>query len=589
MQRIARSAALGAAALLLAGLIGTSGAGPAEAAAQAGGVLQILSPHYSDRGTPQFADGSNVQRYLSDTTRGIDARMTVSSTSSASFVLTPPDDKPLTTGVYRLVGQQPYGAKVPTLAINGEYIHGEFDIVDIASDPTNGTITRFDGIVPGVGEFRFGEDTAGSVVFGARNIVFAKTFIGLPKTVQVETVHNTGSAPVALGAPAVSGVNAASFSISGSTCTATLAPGAACTFKVGFAPKTPGPATAAVSMKVGTATRSVPLTGSAFLGTTGITSSGKGIVDNGKTTKVTGANTAMTVASGADGWTFNADRLDGSGSALNIRLTTPNKRPFPVGTTKTTVSGDYSLVDTVNSSSCDSDGTVAVKQFRLDPVTGLPDTVDMSWVQYCNNGEKLPQTGTLQWQARADVTAPAAPTSVAVSATTPRKVTWKASASEDAKSVVARLVQGSGTNASPQSGTPLTVTGTSAAVPSVPTGQQYTVALFAVDATGNVSKAATARFGTTPVTVMAPGRPTITSTTNGAGSVTVSFTPPASDGGLPITSYVLSTTYGSYRVSGTSSPLTLTALPAGNNTVRVTAVNAAGSGTPSYAVAISPA
>ncbi|WFR66893.1 hypothetical protein P9139_20200 [Curtobacterium flaccumfaciens] len=156
MQRIARSAAFGAAVLLTAGLVGTIGAGPAEAAAPTGGVLQILSPHYSDRGTPQFADGSNVQRYLSDTTRGIDARMTVSSTSSASFILTPPDDKPLTTGVYRLVGQQPYGAKVPTLAINGEYMYGEFDIVDIASDPTNGTITRFDGVVPGVGECRFG-------------------------------------------------------------------------------------------------------------------------------------------------------------------------------------------------------------------------------------------------------------------------------------------------------------------------------------------------------------------------------------------------------------------------------------------------
>ncbi|WP_182047547.1 choice-of-anchor D domain-containing protein [Curtobacterium sp. ME26] len=588
MQRIARSAALGAAALLTVGLISTSGVVPAEAATQTGGVLQILSPHYSDRGTPQFADGSNVQRYLSDTTRGIDARMSVSSTSSASFILTPPDDKPLTTGVYRLVGQQPYGAKVPTLAINGEYVYGEFDIIDIASDPTNGTITRFDGIVPGIGEFRFGEDTAGSVIFGARNIVFAKTFIGLPKTMQVKTVHNTGSAPVALGAPAVSGLHAASFSVSGSTCTATLAAGASCSFMVGFAPKTPGPATAAVSMRVGTATRSVPLTGSAFLGTSGMTSSGKGIVDKGKTTKVTSANTAMTVVSSAYGWTFNADRLDGSGSALNLRLTTPNKTPFPVGTTRTTVSGAYSLVDTVNSSGCDSNGTVTVKQFTLDALTGLPDTVDMSFTQYCNNGEKLPQTGILQWQARADVTAPAAPSSVAVSAAAPRRVTWKASTSKDAKSVVARLVQGSGANVTPQSGTPLTVIGTSAAVPSVPAGQQYTVAVFAVDATGNVSKAATTRFGTAPVTVMAPGRPTITSTTDGTGSVTVAFTAPDNDGGLPITSYILSTTYGSYTVSGSSSPLTLTDMPAGNNMVRVTAVNAAGNGAASYAVPISP-
>ncbi|WP_144713398.1 choice-of-anchor D domain-containing protein [Curtobacterium pusillum] len=589
MQRFTRAAPMAAAALLTAGAVGFTGLGTASAATAApptGGVLQILSPHYSNRGTPQFADGANVQRYLADTTRGIDARMTVTATTGASFILTPPDGKPLTTGVYRLVGTQSYGANVPTLTINGEYISGEFDILDLASNPTNGAITRFDGIVPGVGEYRFGEDAAGSVVFGARNLVFTKTFIGLPKTAQVETVHNTGTSAVTLGTPTVAGVNASSFSVSGSTCKTTLAAGATCTFTVGFAPKTAGPATAALSVKVGTATRTVPLTGSSFLGTTGITSSGKGIVDQGKTTKVTAANTAMTVVSIGSGWMFNADRLDGSGSALNIRLTSPNDQPIPVGTTKTTVSGRYSMVDTVNSSGCDSNGTITVKQFINDPVSGLPDTVDMSFVQYCDNGEKLPQTGTLQWQARADVAAPAAPTAVAVSATSPRKVTWKPSASKDAKSVVARLVQGSGANATPQSGTPLTVSGTSAAVPSVPAGQQYTVALFAVDATGNVSKAAVARFGTAPVTVTAPGRPTITSTSSGTGTVTVSFTPPASDGGLPITSYVLSTLYGSQQVSGTSSPLTLTGLPADGNMVEITAVNAAGKGTPSYAVPV---
>ncbi|TCU48113.1 hypothetical protein EDF33_1021 [Curtobacterium sp. PhB146] len=590
MQRFTRAAAMTAATLLTASALGFVGLDAVSAATPTppptGGVLQILSPYYSERGLPQFADGANVRRLVADTTRGIDARMTVSSTSSASFILTPPSGKPLTTGSYRLVGtQQSDLAKVPTLTVNGEYIYGDFNILDLASDPTNGAITRFDAVVPGIGEFRFGEDPAGSVVFGARNIVFAKTFIGLPKTTQVETLHNTGTAAVTLGAPTVTGVNATSFSASNSTCKATLAAGATCTFKVGFAPKAAGPLNAALSMKVGTATRSVPLTGSAFLGTTGISSSGKDIVNNGKTTKVTGANSAMTVGAGFGGWTFNADNLDGSGSVLRVFVEGPGDGPIPVGTRKTYIHGQgngYSLLTTVRSMGCDTTGTETVKQFTLDPVTGLPDAVNLSFTQYCV--DKNAQTGALQWQARADMTAPAAPTAVTVTATSPQKVTWKASTSKDAKSVVARLVQGSGAGATLQSGTPLTVSGTSATVPAVPSGQQYTVVLFAVDTTGNVSKPAVARFGTPPVTVTAPGRPTITNVTAGSGSVTVTFTPPTSNGGLPITSYILA----DYRhtVTGTSSPLTLTGLPAGNDMVYVTPVNAAGKGTASYSVPV---
>ncbi|PYY32267.1 hypothetical protein DEI89_13655 [Curtobacterium sp. MCBD17_030] len=292
----------------------------------------------------------------------------------------------------------------------------------------------------------------------------------------------------------------------------------------------------------------------------------------------------MLVTEDGYGWTFNADRLDGSGSAISVHVEGPYRKPLAVGTRKTTstsAAGDYEVLTTVNSSGCNTTGTETVKQFLNDPATGLPDTVDMSFTQYCF--DKIPQTGTLKWQARSDVTAPAAPTAAKVSATTPRKVTWKASASKDAKSVVARLVQGTGAGATAQSGTPLTVSGTTATVPSVPSGQQYTVLLFSVDAAGNVSKPATVRFGTAPVTVMAPGRPTITAVTSGPGTVTVSFTPSANNGGLP-TSYTLSDSHT--EVTGTTSPLTLTGVPAGDGFVYITPRNAAGEGKSSYSVGV---
>ncbi|MCY1695330.1 hypothetical protein [Curtobacterium sp. SL109] len=342
MQRFNRAAALTAATLLIASGLGLTGLQAASASAPTpigtGGVLQILSPNLADRGTPLFADGTNVQRLVADTARGIDARMTMSPTSTASFTLTPPDGKPLAAGSFRLVGpQQADFAAVPTLTINGDYVYGAFDILDVASNPTDGTISRFDALVPGVGEFHFGEDTAGTVVLGANSFSFKKTFIGLAKPAeQVETVHNTGTTTVALGSPSVTGINASSFSVTSSTCRTTLAAGAGCTFRIGFAPKTAGPLTATVTMKIGTATRAVPLTGAAYLGTTSITSSGKDMVNKGKTTSVNSSNTAMTVGAAGYGWTFNADRLDGSGSAISVHVEGPYRQPLAVGTRKTT-------------------------------------------------------------------------------------------------------------------------------------------------------------------------------------------------------------------------------------------------------------
>lgn len=580
MRRFTRSAAIGAAVLLTAGLFGTVDVSTANAATSNGAVLQFLSPWYQTPGAAEFADGENIDLRLADTTRGIDARATVSSSESASFILTPPEGKPLTAGVYYLVGQQTYVEKVPTLKIDGTYISGELTILDLESDPKNGQITRFDAVIPGIGEFRFGEDPAGSVIFGARNVVFKKTYIGLPKTSQVENVHNTGTSAVSLGRPTVTGVNATSFSVSNSTCGATLAAGARCTFNINFRPKTAGPATAAVAVPVGAATQTLALTGSAFLGKTTISSSGNDAVNKGKTTTVTSGSTAMFVYQSARSWWFTADDLDGSGNIITVGLS--SDKAFPIGTRNTTVSGTYSIRTSVRGSSCDSDGKMTVKQFKLDPVTGLPDTVDMTFTEYCF--DKVPQHGSLQWQARSDVSAPAAPTGVRVASATPTKVKWTSSKSKDATSVVARLVQGDGAGATSQSGVPLVVTGSSAAVPKVPTGQRYTIAVFAVDAAGNVSKAGTTSFGNAPVTVMAPGRPTITGKSTGPGTATISFSPPTTDGGLPITSYILSNS--NETATGTSSPLTLTDLPAGNTMVYVTAVNAAGKGTPSYSVMV---
>lgn len=551
-------------------------------------VLQIASPSGRPFGQPEFSSGSNVHVLRADTTRGIDLRAdTTAGPDGASFTLTPPENEPLTAGDYRLVGQQKTGTvKVPTLKIDAHYLEGDLDVLDVASDPTNGAVTRFDAVVPGIGEVRFGEDTGRTVVFGSRSMVFPRTFVGLPPVAQQETIHNGGTVGVALGRMILSGPQSPDFSSTSSTCGSSLAPGASCSFTVQFAPKHSGPSNATLSVTVGGIAQTVPLTGSAFLGTSGIRSAGKDIVDRGATTVVTQANTAMSIQRAVGGWLFLAAALDGSGSVLQVRVTSTSGRPPAMGTHKTVVTGQGSgdtIVDTVHSSACDTTGTESVKQFTLDPVTGLPATVDMSWTQYCTTN--APQTGSLQWQARSDVTPPATPTALRLSGNPAQSAMWTPSTSRDTTKTIARLVEGTAAGATVQSGIPLAVSGNKTTIPSVPTGERYTIFVFTVDFAGNVSTPTTAAFGTAPVTVTAPGRPTITTVTMGPGTETVTFTPPTSDGGLPITGYKIVTLVGDYSVMDTSSPLTLTGLPDGDGAypVEVIASNAAGAGAPSLA------
>lgn len=77
----------------------------------------------------------------------------------------------------------------------------------------------------------------------------------------------------------------------------------------------------------------------------------------------------------------------------------------------------------------------------------------------------------------------------------------------------------------------------------------------------------------------APDAPTIDAVTAAPGQLTVAFTPPALDGGSPITGYRWSTDGSSWTDVGTASPLVLTGLVDGTTyTVRLRAVNAVGAG-----------
>jgi hypothetical protein len=162
-------------------------------------------------------------------------------------------------------------------------------------------------------------------------------------------------------------------------------------------------------------------------------------------------------------------------------------------------------------------------------------------------------------------------------------VAFTAPASTGSSAIIDYVVTCSaGGNSRSQSGTasPITVTGLS-------NGTSYNCTVAATNSAG--AGAASSAVSATPRG--APGAPTIGTATAGNGSASIAFTAPGSDGGSPITGYMVSCTGGgaTRTATGAASPISVTGLSNGTAyNCSVTATNVVGTSAASGQVQVSP-
>ena len=204
---------------------------------------------------------------------------------------------------------------------------------------------------------------------------------------------------------------------------------------------------------------------------------------NGKYVMAAGLNPA-----GAFTWTESIPYA--SWYDPTVRMSAPGGGPLAVGTHATVgttqTSGTRYGQDTSGlGHGCGSyGGSMTVHAFTVD-ATGAPAMANIDYTQRCMEDPTKVMTARLLWQYRSDTTRPKPPTGIVISGA---KVRWTKSVSGDVVKTIARLVPGTGQYATPTTGYPLSSgSATSATLQTLNPGETYTIKVFAVDATGNVS------------------------------------------------------------------------------------------------------
>ncbi|KAA9084117.1 fibronectin type III domain-containing protein [Microbacterium radiodurans] len=197
------------------------------------------------------------------------------------------------------------------------------------------------------------------------------------------------------------------------------------------------------------------------------------------------------------------------------------------------------------------------------------------------------------------LTAPGAPTGLAIGTTTPTSiaVSWSAPASTGGTPITGYVVSARPAGAAMPTTVVEVAAGLQAAtLTALASDTEYEIAVVARNAVGDGAPATTtARTAEKPPVLIVPGAPTDVRTTDvGTASIVLGWTAPASDGGSPITGYVVTVATGGQVVAAAveidgERALVGGLAPATAYEISVAAVNAIGTGAPSTPLPVTTA
>jgi trimeric autotransporter adhesin len=228
--------------------------------------------------------------------------------------------------------------------------------------------------------------------------------------------------------------------------------------------------------------------------------------------------------------------------------------------------------------------TVTVGNVTSDDITGLTNgtayTFTVSAINSVGTGDPSAPSNSVTPEA----VVPGAPT---IGRVTPGNasatVTFTAPSSDGGSPITGYTVTAADSTTPANGGQTASGTASPITVPGLTNGDSYTFTVAATNAIGT-GDASAPSSPVTPAVPTAPGAPTIGTATAGNASATVTWTAPASNGGSPITGYVITPSTGSAVTVGNVTSDDVTGLTNGSSyTFTVAATNALGTGAASAA------